>query len=438
MMSKQAGTAMILSLAMGVASFPGAASGQLPSASTAALATANNYTALARGFTAIALNPAGLGMSGNPGFSMSAPLFPVEARAGLNALTLSEIAEFEGIDLPVTTKEEWLRRVRDEDGLTTRVGASATIFALSSGPFGFQISTVAVSDAFMAPDAFELAMFGNAGRTGATRAMTLQGTEVGGWAATTGALAFGMPLPGVHIKGGSFAAGATLKYTVGHVVVTGGDDGSSVIQGNPVLFDLSLPSIGPHSLGRHNFTENNGTGMGLDLGVAWEDSTWAVSVAVQNVFNTFQWKFDNFAYRPGELLIDGTSVSDDFDAIPATAAPQAFQDEVLAQRFDPVLILGVAYRASDRLAVTADFQKDTGEALVLGTSSHIGLGVEFRPVPFLPLRGGMSRISGGAIHFAAGLGLELGPVHFSGAYLTEKNSAGEFRAASLALSFSHN
>ncbi len=68
MMLKKTVTAMILSLAIGAVSFPGAASGQLPSASTAALATANNYTALARGFTAIALNPAGLGMSGNPGF----------------------------------------------------------------------------------------------------------------------------------------------------------------------------------------------------------------------------------------------------------------------------------------------------------------------------------------------------------------------------------
>ena len=29
-------------------------------------------------------------------------------------------------------------------------------------------------------------------------------------------------------------------------------------------------------------------------------------------------------------------------------------------------------------------------------------------------------------------------VHFSAAYLTEKNSAGEFRAASFALSFGHN
>jgi hypothetical protein len=431
MMSKKTGTAVILSLAIGAASFPGAASGQLPSASTAALATANNYTALARGFTAIALNPAGLAMPGNPGFSLSFPTFPVEARAGLNALTISEVNEFEGIALPDATREAWLTSVTAEEGLTARAGIAITEFALSVGPIGFQVSTVAQANATMAPDAFELAMYGNAGRTGTTRDMTLEGTGVNGWAAPTAALAFGFPLP--DVQGGTFAAGATLKYTLGHVVVTGGDDGTSVIRTNPIMLDLSLPSIAPDS-----FTVNNGSGVGLDLGVAWEDSIWAFTASIQNVFHTFQWNLDAYAYRPGELIVDGTSVSDDFDAVPATTAPGALQNSVLAQSFDPVLILGAAYRVSEKLAVTGDLRKDTGDALVHGAGSHIGMGVEFRGLSFMPLRGGFSRVSGGAIHLAAGLGLELGPVHFSGAYLTEKNSAGEFRAASFALSFSHN
>ena len=417
---------------LGGLSVPRAAAGQLPSASTAALATANNYTALARGFTAIALNPAGLGMPGNPGFSLSFPLFPVEARAGLNALTLNDLNEFEGVELPDSTRDRWLTSVTAEEGLTARAGVAVTEFALSVGPVAFQVSTVAQADATLAPDAFELAMYGNAGRNnGTTRAMTLEGTGVNGWAATTAAVAFGIPLP--DVQGGSFAAGVTLKYTLGHVVVTGGDDGTSVIRTNPIMLDLSLPSIAPDS-----FTVDNGTGVGLDLGVAWEDSTWAFTASIQNVFNTFQWNLDAYAYRPGELVVDGTSVSDDFDAVPATAAPVALQDSVLAQGFDPVLILGAAYRVSEKLAVTADLRKDTGDALVLGAGSHIGRGVEFRGLSFLPLRGGFSRVSGGAVHFAGGLALELGPVHFSGAYLTEKNSAGEFRAASFALSFSHN
>lgn len=432
MMSKRAVAALILFLASGAASFPGAAFGQLPSASTAVLGTANNYTALARGFTAIALNPAGLGMPGNPGFSLT--FLPVQVKAGLNAISLADIAALEGMTIPVATKEEWLQSVINEGSLAARAGVAVTELALSAGPIGLQISTVANVNAALGPDAVELYLFGNAGRTGTPRDMTLEGTKGDGWAVTTAALAFGLPLPGVGIKGGSFAAGATLKYTVGHAVVAVRDDGST-ITADPIGIALTLPSIAPVS---DTFNAKNGTGMGLDLGVAWEGSTWTLSAALQNLFHTFQWELDDHAYRPGTVVADSDSTVTDFDPIAVESAPLAFRNELLAQRFGTALNLGVAFRPSDRLVVTADLRTGGGETLVLGEGSHIGVGVELRLLSFLPLRGGFSRVSGGAVHFAGGLGLELGPVHFSGAYLTEKNSAGEFRAATFALSFGHN
>ena len=369
-------------------------------------------------------------MPGNPGFSFT--LLPVQARAGLNAIALGDIAAFEGslMPIPAATKEEWLQSVITEGGLATRGGVAVTPFALSVGPIGLQISTVASVDVSLGPDAVELALFGNAGRTGTTRDMTLAGTGADGWAATTGAVTLGIPLPGA--QGGDLAVGATLKYTVGHVVARARDDGS-LLRTNPLGIDLVLPSIAPDSL-----TSNNGTGVGLDIGVAWEGSTWAVSGAIQNVFNTFQWTLDNFAYRPGTVFSDNTSTSVDFNAVPVANAPATVRDELLAQSFGTALNLGLVYRASDRVTVTADFRHDSSEALIQGEGSHIGMGAELRPVPFLSLRGGLSRISGGAVHLAGGFGLRLGPVNLSAAYLVEKASAGEFRAASVALSFGHN
>ena len=185
MMSKRQVPTLILSLALGAASFPSTASGQLPSASTAVLGTANNYTALARGFTAIAVNPAGLGMPGNPGFSLT--FLPVQVQAGLNAISIGDIAAFDTLKIPVTTKEEWLQSVETEGGLTARGGFAVTELALSAGPIGLQISTVGDVNASLGPDAVELALFGNAGRTGTTRNMNLQGTSGDGWMATTAA-----------------------------------------------------------------------------------------------------------------------------------------------------------------------------------------------------------------------------------------------------------
>ena len=430
MMSKKAVAALILSLALGAASFPGGASGQLPSPSTAVLGTANNYTALARGFTAIALNPAGPGMPGNPGFSLT--LLPVQAQAGLNAISVADIAAFDGLKILVATKEEWLQSVINEGSLAAQAGLAVTELALSVGPIGLQISSVAQMDASLGPDAVELALFGNAGRTGTTRDMTLAGTSANGWAATTVAVAFGMGLPAPASQGGSLAVGATLKYTVGHGVLVARDDGST-ITANPIGIDLALPSIAPDS-----FNANSGSGVGLDIGAAWEGSTWTLTAAIQNLFHTFQWDLEGFAYRPGTVFFEADTTATDFDAVPAANAPGALRNEVLAQSFGTALNLGAAYRRSDRLVLTADLRIGGGDTLVQGVGSHIGVGAELRLLPFLPLRGGFSRVSGGAVHFAGGLGLELGPVHFSAAYLTEKNSAGEFRAASFALSFGHN
>jgi hypothetical protein len=433
MISKQTVAVMTLALTLGAASAPHDASAQLPSASTAQLATANNYTALARGFTAIALNPAGLGMPDNLGFSMA--LLPVQARVGVNAINVADLSAFEGILVPNETKEEWLQSVTDKGILSTRTGVAATYLALTAGPIGLQVSTVGELNTSLGPDAFELVMFGNAGRTGSTRDMTLAGTGADGWLASTAAASIGFPISG---GGGdnSMAVGATVKYTIGHAVAEIRDQGS-IHQASPALIDLSLPMIVPDTaFGSDNYT--HGTGVGLDLGFAWEGPTFTIGVSVENVFNTFQWEIDAMAYRPGAVYADKDSTSTNFDQQVATNAPMSIQDEILAQEFKPAINIGVAFRPSDRFAISADFRDDSGETLMIGEGSHIGVGTEIRLIPFIPMRAGVSRIEGGAVHIAGGVGLELGPLHLSAGYLVEKQSDGEFRAASVGLSFAHN
>jgi hypothetical protein len=262
--------------------------------------------------------------------------------------------------------------------------------------------------------------------------MSLEGTEASSWAATTGALAVGIPLPG--IQGGSFAMGATLKYTVGHVAGLARDAGS-IIRSDSI--NLSLPSVlnVPEEFEPDILKENEGTGVGLDIGVAWEGTKWAFSGALQNVFNTFQWDLTNAEYRLGELDLDIEEITSNFDEGPAVGTTLALQAALLAQRFELAINMGAAYRLSEKLVLTADYRHDTGDLLVLGRRTRIGMGAELKLLPFLPLRGGVSAVSGGGVQLGAGLGLELGPVKLSGAYLSEKNSAGEFKAASFALSF---
>jgi hypothetical protein len=359
-------------------------------------------------------------------------LLPVQAQAGLSAMTLGDIAAYDGQKIPDAVRQQWLQSVVEDGGFSVRSGVSATGLALSAGPIGLQVSTVGQARANLAPDAFELLMFGNAGLTGTPRDMSLEGTSGSSWAATTAALSLGIPLPAM--SGGHFGMGVTVKYTIGHIAGAMLDNGS-VVQANPFSVDLAIPSIIPSNFDLSTLTGNNGSGIGMDLGLAWEGETWAFSAAVQNVFHTFQWDLTAYDYRVGTLTLDGTSITTDFTAAPTTATASAIEDALLAQRFEPAIIMGVAYRLSDKIALAADFKHDTGEALVIGERSRFGIGAEFEVISFLSLRGGVSRVTGGAIQLGTGLGLKLGPVGISGAYLIEQGSAGEFRAASLAFSY---
>ena len=78
--------------------------------------------------------------------------------------------------------------------------------------------------------------------------------------------------------------------------------------------------------------------------------------------------------------------------------------EALGQSFEPAFAVGAAYRATGRITLMADARRDTGDALVTSEKSHLGVGLEFRPLRMLPLRGGISRVSGGRTQFSAGLG----------------------------------
>ena len=106
--ARSVGRAVILALAMACA-YALPLSGQMPSASAPALAMADNYVALARGFNAVAWNPAMLGMPDHPGFSIG--LLPVRGGVGIGPITMGDVAEYQSRFLDDAVKEEWLARI---------------------------------------------------------------------------------------------------------------------------------------------------------------------------------------------------------------------------------------------------------------------------------------------------------------------------------------
>ncbi len=392
------------------------AGAQLPPTAAASLGTAGNYTALARGFSAIAVNPANLALPGNPAYSLT--LLPVEVEWGLAPIGFGTLADYEGKRVPESTRLDWLRAIRGAGRLTGDSGAEASEMALTAHRFGFQVSTVGHARAVLNPDAAEVILFGNAGRTGAPGAYDLAGSRVDGFLATTFAASYAQELPvALGPEGSVFAAGATAKITVGHALVVGRDAGGR-IGDDPVDVNVAFPVIAP---GTDFNAGNSGTGFGLDVGAALESGRWTAGAAVQNLVQTFKWKLRDHTYRPGDAFFNGDSSSTDFDERPLAEAPAFLRNAVDGLGFRPKVILDGAYRVRPDLDVTGEFRHRFGDGLRLEEKTHLGAGAEYRPAKRLPLRAGLAVVDGG-MQLAGGAGIAFGGFRVEGAVLAQTGS----------------
>lgn len=381
-------------------------SAQLPQASARALGMGYNMTASARGFAAVANNPAGLAHWESPGFSLAIPA--ATAGTGLGPVTLADIAEYEGAFIPDAQKAAWLQSVTDAGGQAGILQGGLTPLALNIGPVGFQLSSAVGGRMQLSPDAAELLLYGNAGRTGVTRDFALDGSSLDAFVLSTAALSLGVRASDrVYL-------GVTGKYVMGNGLVMGRDAGS-VVRSDPLQVELQFPVIANATEGEE--TEfNNGTGFGFDLGAIVELPMITLGASVENVVNTFAWELDGLAYIPGAALFDTGSSESDFDEQPAENAPQDILDMVDELTLRPVYSVGAEIDLP-LVRLQADIRKRTAGGLQFGPEFHAGVGAELKLIGFLPLRAHAAKITGG-YQAGGGLSLILGPVNLSagGAY----------------------
>lgn len=412
-----------------VAAAPASVRAQLAHASASTLALSDNTTAHARAFGAISVNPAGLGMPGS-GFSLA--LVPVQARVGLAPVTRADLVEYEGVVVPTAVVEDWLGAIDAAGGQSGTAGADVSELALTIGRFGLQISTTASTRFNIPAGVAEAYMLGNAGRTGEVTDLDLAGLGIDAFATTTGALAYAFPI-------GRAMFGVTGKYTMGHALgVARATSGS--VSTDPIRVSLETPVIGPcddqllgsctESLG------NTGSGFGLDLGFMMELPMITVGASVIDAVNTFSWDVSTLSYRPGTALVEQGTAESDFDEVQYDLAPEDLRAIVEDYKFRPTVRLGAAMDLPAALTVMGDVHyRLKEEALAVGPRSHLGLGAEWRGIPFLHLRAGGALVSGGT-QYSGGASLVLGPVNLSAAAaVRDADLLGETVLAQFTLSF---
>jgi len=152
----------------------------------------------------------------------------------------------------------------------------------------------------------------------------------------------------------------------------------------------------------------NLAGIGADLSLAWMGGPWRASVVAENVFNTFKWDTTKLAFMPGTGTFSPDTSSVDFDQHSYGLAPQNLRDIVAAQKFAPAVRFGAALNVTGSLTLTGDMKMSLGDenAISIGPKNMVGVGAEWRLLPFIPLRAGVASITDGW-QAGAGVGLRL-------------------------------
>jgi hypothetical protein len=379
---------------------------QLTNASASTLALAGNHTASVRGFGAISVNPAGLGMPGS-GFSLA--VLPVMGRAGLAPITLSDLADFEGTLIPTSTKEAWLDDIVAAGGEQGSVGAEVTLLALTMGNLGFQLSGIGSVDAVIPVGVAEALLYGNAGRTGTATDLSLAGAAIESFGVSTAALSYALPV------NDALVLGATGKYIRGHGVAVARSV-SGALESDPIRATLDFAAVttctdDTEVLCEQDFV-NGGGGLGLDVGAMLDLGGITLGASVQNLINTFEWDETKLGYRPGTLLVEDGNSEDDFDEQPFENAPDDIKAIIRDYTFQPSYRLGAALDVTPALTLTGDIHGELGDdGISLGQGYHTGVGAELR-AGFIHLRAGLAKISDG-MQYGGGLSLVLGPVNLS-------------------------
>jgi hypothetical protein len=393
------------------------AAAQLPSASAPALGFGDNYTALARGYNALAWNPAMLGLPGGPVSSFT--ILSVRGIAGLDPVTASDLAAYQGDVVPSSVRQEWLNRITAEGNESGTAGTELTLMAAHALRFGVQISTQIHGTADMAPGGAQLLLFGNAGRTGDAETLSLDGSSFDLAATSTVAIGYAQPI--FRTADSGLSLGATVKYTLGNVLVTGMDAGSQ-LTADPLELDVRFPLVQTDTIvDIAHF--NNGRGWGVDLGLAYQSVDWVASASVKNVVNTFEWDASKLLFRAGTATVDADSTETDFDARSFDSAPGPLKDRVDQLGFQPSLNAGVAYHSGRHLTVSADVHHRFEESHLGEPTDHFGVGAEVRPFMWLPLRAGVAKLTGGRL-FSGGLGIEIGTVGINASVASRSTELG--------------
>lgn len=366
------------------------------------------------GLTGLVSNPALLALPGRPRVSISLPA--VDAGLGLAPIGFTAFTPFSGTLIPASVRATWLDQIRAAGGGSMDASLGVRALGVQIGSFALVGGTTAGAQALLPPNAAQLLLFGNAGRTGTLEDIAVNGGSARAWVVSSLGLSHGLRLP-IRPFGGTLAVGATGNMLIGHALADlahadaniGANSGTIAAHGSVLTWGDTLAS--------------GSKGMSLDLAAAWTRGRLTFGGTVSNVVNTLRFSEKNAFARERDITATSDSshtTSNDGALYVNGAANVMFSDDVRDQavevsrnaRFRPALHFASRYALRPTWDLLADvaLQSDPSTSLTSGPRRAFAAGTEFRGLPVLTLRAGLAAqkgVDGTRLAFSGGFGLRV-------------------------------
>lgn len=396
----------------------GGASAQLPT-TPRALGVGSSYLSLARGHEALFLNPANLGLSGTPYWSVAFP----QASFGSTILgprfgDLADMINYD--DITQERRDELLGLVPDA-GLELDVDLRSPIFAMQVRNFAVGVSYGTTVQQTFGRDIFDLVINGyEDGRTdyrvGNTSGHRVTYIDVAA---------------GYGRRVGPVSVGVTGHYIHGQNLAQ-----SRLFEPRYNLQDRAL------ELDYIEVLSPSGRGFGLDVGAAMEPvKNLAVSASVANAFARMTWS-DDLRYK--SITVTDSDFQEDPDAtrgllvrfdrseqdLDMDAAPLRVRETVHGlfdeAYFPTVLRTGATYRLPTRTDVAVGYQTALTSGRLAGWwDTQASVGIQ-QKLPLISLRAGYTtNLEEGTMLSG---GVSLGPVQLGVARIEDVGPMGDSRS----------
>lgn len=381
-----------------------------------------------RGLQHIGLNPATLSLPTDYSFEFN--LFSVNATANNNSFKKSQYDRFftTGDLLSSQDIEEILNSVPDH-GFRADGFARVNTLAFYVPHFSLALTGSGVGVANVPKDALELPLNGN---SSPGRVYNLDDTDGSDWVGLSVVAGFSAPLwKDAQKPGKMFAAGISLKYISGiHF--------DEVMSARGELRDFSLADRDPYIdiNGRLEvLSSGGGQGWGADFGLLYSfDERGAVGLTLLNALSRVRWDQEP---ELRVLAIEGENL-----ALPGRVSDSLIVHTDRKEAIDPftthlpaIVDLALAYHWSPDFLTTAEYEQGLSHNMGGTRRARVGMGIEYRGIPVVPLRAGVTFGAKTGSSFTVGLGIDLKYWYLDVAYLNHGRVVpGDFKGIGLAVS----